>query len=303
MSQLTHRLEKKIILLRAHQWMRDQCIKMHINLENLNDFLKETQGVIYGSFVLSCLLNTTNFNDIDICVKQIKNNDIRAAFSKILVEPSCVEKEEFTPRYICVSCGPELGDTEGFQYHVMLHTTFVSIDILQTKDPILQHLNLGTFSLSSLYYDGVDFCFPPDFNLLDFVQDPKFKIHSFVGSINFETIYDPWSYPCDPNGGHSSHSYEQFWMDSNLTKMVNDIQSLEIAPIKNMGAQMFIDLCQKHFISPENVSSYRIARNTLRVLKNIQRGLRCENFHEFFHPLLDEYFFVSSGSKGSTGSS
>ncbi|AYV85754.1 MAG: hypothetical protein Satyrvirus36_12 [Satyrvirus sp.] len=159
-----------------------------IKYENLCEFLKNNNGIVFGSFLIACLLNNELYNDIDIMINREgkTNKELLLSFNKIFDEKHCPGIDEYTRDPCCV----QVKDYE-LTYHFILKTPTIKIDLLccknDPKDLVTKYIE---FDVSRTYFDGTLLHTTIDVN--EFVSDPKVTIlepHTY----GFDIIYDPWA--------------------------------------------------------------------------------------------------------------
>jgi hypothetical protein len=304
-KMLPKSITKKILIKRANDWLSHLCNRYFINESEFRSFLKNNDAVCFGSFVIACLLNTHDFDDIDIMIpnERLTNYQIRQSIQRITTttEDTLIldQKSLYCPRYMCDHCANVNEDEQLFTYHRVHNISQeLRFDIIETKN-IRQHLTNSTFDTGIIHFDGVNFNFD-GFDLISFVASPSFRIISITKGINFEFFYDPWASICNANA-HSDAKYE-FVEDSTFFKGFPKIES-QVKSLKKIWknelncfswfhySSLFLPildlmkLCFSHFRRDKmtNLTTfYKITRLTLRILKNVFRGIKLKNMNEFY---------------------
>jgi hypothetical protein len=199
---LPNEIIREILLFRSYQSLYDKLKKLNLDEKVFIELLKGLSGFVFGSFVLSCLLDNDNFNDIDIlCIKKdfinpdgkiiIFNNMIRNSIKSFGQKE--IKNEEYSPRDICKTCAEFHGDTQLYEYTIKHHLETISFDIVASKNPI-EHLKTNAFDLDNIHFDGKKFYIYND--IIKFICFPQFYIKSLRNGIDFEEIYNPECMKC-----------------------------------------------------------------------------------------------------------
>lgn len=185
---LPREIIREILLFRCHQSFYDKLKALQLDEKVFASLLKNCKGIVFGSFVLSCILDNDNFNDIDILTEKIENNTVRKSIKAFeLLE---IRREIYEPRYICKVCGNQhLGDKEFYLYTRKHFLPKIKFDFTESSNP-KEHLKLNSFNTDFFYFDGKQFCGID--NLVKFICFPAFKIQNVKGGIDFEMLYDAY---------------------------------------------------------------------------------------------------------------
>ena len=234
----------EIFLFRAHLSLKRKLNEFGIKIEDFDVFLKLINARLFGSVIISCLLDNDNFDDFDIAYKidhqfpalkvQTKHNFKNKEFwtfesQRIIVLKKClfennhvkileVQKE---PHDYCGECNTEIQCPSVFdtRLEIKIETTnskILHFDFIGTKD-ISCHIKYRCFDIEQIYYENGRFHFPQGFNLVSFCTFPTFKIESIENGLEFEKIYDFTPQKCDYTN-HKSKDYEVRRLDFIFTK-------------------------------------------------------------------------------------
>lgn len=302
---LTKTTIKKILLSRANDWLSHLCEKYSIDESEFRAFLKNNDGVCFGSFVIACLLNSYDFDDIDIMIpnERLKNFQVRQSIQKISrATPDNFsmldQKSLYCPREMCDHCAVANEDDQLFTYHRVHNISQdLRFDIIETKN-IKQHLTNSTFDTGIIHFDGVNFHFD-GIDLISFVTSPSFNIVSITKGINFEFFYDPWSSICRTDDHlNANYEFKEETLYHQFPKIESQLESLKKIWKDELNCFTWLPrtsldlpihelmrLCFSHFRRDKmtNLTTfYKITRLTLRILKNVFRGMKLKNLNEFY---------------------
>ena len=320
-GQLPIDIIKIIIEFRAYQSIIDKLQKWNVNIDIFFKLLKEHNGFIFGSFVLACLLDSNDYNDIDIIHPPWKNQIIGSIIGSFGLKES---DSKYTPRSICKNCGKICGDSELFKYkRSHLFENGLKMDFVESNN-VMEHIGKNSFDIDKIYFDGYKFHFVGD--LLKFVSFPSFHIIDLKKGIDFQFIYDPWSMNCETTNKRKKHWDEseeildmeegeeisfdkpthlnEDYESDTLTYSAFDSLQLNRDQLKtiiknkfyfswfkkkhlDLEVNLITELILKHYKQKGKyleIGKYRLTRSFFRIIKLKSRGFICSNQNLFFDP-------------------
>jgi hypothetical protein len=313
-----------ILLERAKLWLKDIVASNNLDYDALIDMLQDINGNIFGSVVLSSLLNTHNYNDLDILHRKTENKTVRDHIERIAGERTPHERERYAPIDFCDDCCSVLGIRDRGKYH-RTHTTkdgFV-IDMTEVDNEPNEYLKHRAFNTDTISFDGENFRFQdnsPEF-LIKFVCRPSFSIER-LQCLEFERPYDGWGEVCSVwNSPNEDETEEDRWprpalrrkchgkkydcaaaMDGGSLeeRMLGRLKSVRLSlneqnnPLKWIVQHLFKpvdelqEICVQRYIGKEDPTSYRVLKIVLRILKHTNRGILCRNAADHFDVRVSE---------------
>ncbi|SNW62919.1 Hypothetical protein ORPV_1015 [Orpheovirus IHUMI-LCC2] len=185
------------ILQECETFFKDRLTYHGISYEGLCSFLKKTEGIVTGSFIISCLLGKKFYHDIDIFIsREVKGENLCKTFEGVMLDKEYYKGVEFNKTPVSVSNK----DKMTLSYHRSADLQNVKIDICTTdkynnaKDYIEAHTN---FDFLRSYFDGDNFVF--NFDIITFYYNPTGRLE-FIENTYFDIVYDPWGLDtCIPN--------------------------------------------------------------------------------------------------------
>lgn len=211
----------EILLFRANQSIARKLQSHGFELSTMHQFFSIFKVRIFGSFVLSCLLDNDDYHDIDMIVdeerltwkeiephvkgssfKQRKSPDWdwysfrttgQHLFGKYLFQKDIKwNRTNASPNTICSHHEKQLSyDSDVHNYHTCYEITNaekpISLDVTHTKKIDIP-ITKAAFDIDQIWWDG-EFHFPKNFDLTRFVAYPRFTIDSWSNGFHFEQIY------------------------------------------------------------------------------------------------------------------
>jgi hypothetical protein len=165
--------------------MEQELLKNGIVRENLDTFLKQVDGIISGSFILSCLMNDTNYNDIDIFHKK----DNRELGCNVVYLFESVVNFELGNVHKTPVCSDISQNDQNITYYRKTNLITCSVELIGVgESPAKFVLENTDLTCLKCYYDG-EFHFM--FDWFRFFITKRTNLLK-VSSSYFEMIYDPW---------------------------------------------------------------------------------------------------------------
>jgi len=258
MNDLPKEIRKVIYQKRALCILYDRVTQYNLNFNRLCDFLIRFNGVIAGSFILSCFDNTIKPKDLDIFIKA-QNTNIKADFFQLIDRPNTMfgakndaldnssEPSDKTERVIKF-CG------FGVDQLNMIDLVIVDGDIQR------HHFDIGC---SGILFNGIDWIFP------EYIDNDieKFILLKYCGMNPFKTyfseIYDPWKYS----------TADSMVEDSSRFRLCRDVSN--ITPIMRPIYDHFINFYPEEIDSEINVSLSE-GLLTLQSISQSMQQFECE---------------------------
>lgn len=185
------------ILSDCENFFKDKLQYHGISYDGLCQFLKKTDGIVTGSFIISCLLGRDFYKDIDIFItRNVEGENLCKTFECAMLDKEYYKSVEFEKTPVCVSNK----DKMTLSYHRSAYLENVKLDICtvdkhhSARDYIEAHTN---FDFLRSYFDGDKFYF--NFDIITFYYNPTGRL-DFIENTYFDAVYDPWGFDsCIPN--------------------------------------------------------------------------------------------------------
>ena len=201
LPQLPIEIIKIILIFRVHQSFYDKCKNLEINALEFCEFLKKKNAVVFGSFIVACLLDNDNFGDIDILISKPITEDYLNPFGNNLKKG--FDPKLFTKPFIGIGpmgCVLKMCECMSTTRCLIIPKCFipksrkfyiekseaVKFDFVEVEN-VKNHLDEIWSDMDNIHFNGIDFI--SKISIERFIFNPRFKLKSIQSGTNFEKIY------------------------------------------------------------------------------------------------------------------
>lgn len=310
---------QEILVNRCYDFMVDQLTNtFKIDFEALCEYLRKYDGVIGGYFIIACLLNETNFGDLDIFISKYPCDVAPEEDKKLNAKDywECTKEEKLKLDTIWSTWNPvipmlKLFTTtvenksvariptaksgypckETITYIRRLYVDgkhkidFVTVDKDQntgTKNFLERNINLDFLKS---WFDGDKFHF--SFDVGDFVLKRREAKLLTTKAFEFEELYDPFSFG-------PGHNFEDYMTERNQDLFDQVKQLLEhhgqfkkyypddIESQQDHIRSLYVGEYPEYNLNDEKYITYAINKTFYRCCKYASRGIHITNIKDFF---------------------
>ncbi len=297
-SMLPPEIWAKILHFNFFDVMKQKLLALGIDYQKMCTFLREQRAIISGSFIISCLRDDDHYSDLDVYYslceeKDKKPRNLYNEFNKVYVGQ--IPSGRYFKSPVCIPVNVPM-----INYITTIGLTCdKNIDLVGT--PILSKSFVQThgdnIDIFASWFDGniVHFNFDP----LSFIMRSPVATILQVGSIHFETYYNPWIGWDGANKTVFTVGYHDSGMDQGTGKKTKQCQDLmdRICKLFTWRQSKYADLLpnnishdwdklcahvRKSYVGQEDVTDYRLVKLAYRIVKYSSRGIMFSNVSEFF---------------------